>query len=90
MSDYKIIKRIFISDRIKATGKTVHYSGQNELPMPFSLEIVQYYDDNGYYLFYLDDKGEVQTDTYHDSLQGAIEQAEWEFGISELDWEDVK
>jgi hypothetical protein len=89
MSDYKVIKRFFFKEDTKSTGKTVHYSGRNELPVPFSLEIIQYNDDAGYYLFYLDKNGEVQTDTYHDSLQAAMEQAQWEFDISEDDWEEV-
>ena len=90
MNDYKIIKRFVFNGKIRATGKTVHYFGNDELPPPFSLEIAQYEDDNGYYLFYLDKNGEVQTDTYHDSLQAAIEQAQWEFNISEGEWEEVK
>jgi hypothetical protein len=87
---YKIIKRIVFNGKIKPTGKTVHYFGNNELPLPFSLEIAQYEDDNGYYLLYLDKNGEVQTDTYHDSIHAAMEQAEWEFDISEEEWEDAK
>jgi hypothetical protein len=86
MSRYKVIKRAFLKDRTKPTGKTKHYSDQNQLPMPFSLEIVQYYDDDGYYLFYIDINGQVQTDTYHDSLQGAISQAEWEFELTDDAW----
>lgn len=89
MSDFRVIKRIFLKEKNIPTGKTVHYFGQSELPAPFSLEIIQYFDDDGYYLFYLNEKGEVQTDTYHDSLEGAIEQAKWEFKISENDWEDI-
>ncbi|GFL61111.1 hypothetical protein TUM15775_18620 [Neisseria gonorrhoeae] len=37
-------------------------------------------------MFYLDETGQEQTDTYHDTLDSAFEQAEFEFGISKEEW----
>jgi hypothetical protein len=43
--------------------------------------------DPGYYLFYCDDSGVEFTDTYHDSLDQALSQAEWEFRTKADEWE---
>ena len=37
-------------------------------------------------MFYLDELDNEQTDTYHNSLTEAFEQAEFEFGFKENDW----
>ena len=69
-----------------ATGKTKHFLGNMELPMPAKLQIAQYANDSGFYLFYLDDQGSIMTDTYHDSIEGAMDQAQCEFNTEEKDW----
>jgi len=53
---------------------------------PYELRIVQFEGDAGYYLIHFAETGEELTDTYHDSCQQAMEQAEFEFGITESDW----
>ena len=46
-----------------------------------------HYDgDSGFYLFYLDKSGKEQTDTYHESIEGAFKQAEFEFGVKKEYW----
>jgi len=72
------------------TGKTKHFKGDREIPAPHSLQIVRYPNDRGYYLLYLDENGNELTDTYHDRLQGAIEQANWEFSVQPEEWEFVE
>lgn len=55
---------------------------------PHSLEIHEYGSDI-FYLFYLDAGGEMLTDSLHSDLQGALEQAEFEFLIQPGEWEAV-
>ena len=86
MADYIVLQRVRLSKHHVPTGKTEHYLGNELLPTPFELNIAQYFDDDGYYLFYLDKNGVVLTDTYHDDIQSAMEQAEWEFGVKTTDW----
>ena len=43
----------------------------------------------GYYLLYLDSEGNELTDTYHDTLESAFDQAEWEFRVQPAEWEEV-
>jgi hypothetical protein len=64
---------------VLATNRTRHVV-DGEAKEPFAqLAIARYPDDDGYYLFYLDAEGDVVTDTYHDSLAGAVEQADYEY-----------
>ena len=70
-----------------ATGHTRHSFGGVLLPEPRGLLISRYDDDPGYYLLYLDDRGDIQTDTYHESLDGAFRQAKFEFSLELSDWE---
>ncbi|WP_410810391.1 hypothetical protein [Micromonospora sp. 067-2] len=51
------------------------------------LRIVQYDGDEPQaYLFYCDDSGEEMTDTVHDSVADAMEQATAEFGVQRHYW----
>jgi len=60
------------------TDRTRHVvDGEPKEPF-LQLAIARYPGDDGYYLFYLDSGGGVVTDTYHDSLEGAVEQADYE------------
>lgn len=85
----KELFRIYL-DKFSNASKTIHSNEYGELPMPFALSIVQYDDDNGFYLFYLDEFGNEQTDTYHDNLEKAFDQAEFEFGIKKNDWVSIE
>ena len=85
----KELYKIYLKDSKKsfvATGNTTHYDGNKILPQPFALSIAQYDGDSGFYLFYLDESGKEQTDTYHESIEGAFKQAEFEFGVKKEDW----
>lgn len=73
--------------RHAATGFTVHRRGDEVLPKPSALVIAQIGSDPGYYLLYLDDAGKEMTDTYHDDLDGAFEQAMAEFGLAKEEWQ---
>jgi hypothetical protein len=53
---------------------------------PFkALEICQHPGDAGYYLMYEPETG-YGTDTWHLSLEDALHQAEWEFGVLKNEW----
>jgi hypothetical protein len=92
MADTRLIvlRRLVLKPEHRPTGKTRHYYGASELPPPSILKVVKYADDQGYYLFYCDDAGEEFTDTYHESLEAALAQAEWEFGVKPTEWESIE
>ena len=88
----KELYKIYLKDSKKsfvATGNTTHYDGNKILPQPFALSIAQYDGDSGFYLFCLDESGKEQTDTYHESIENAFKQAEFEFGVKKEDWKNL-
>jgi hypothetical protein len=68
------------------TGKTLHTLGGQPLPAAVSLQIVQLGGADGYYLFYLDGSGKELTDTWHETIDRAMKQAEREYGVKKSDW----
>jgi hypothetical protein len=62
-----------------STGKTRHVAGESEVADFAGLAIAQYPSDPGFYLFYCDENWKAITDTYHETLDAAIDQAEFEF-----------
>ena len=89
MSKYKIIKTITLQTHHIPTGKTVHYQDDDEISGISQLQIIQYDNDHGYYLFYLDSEGKELTDTYHDTITQAMEQASFEFNVLPDEWVDI-
>jgi len=60
----------------------------NDFPPFVRLEIAQYPSDNGFYLLHICASGEV-ADTCHESMEEAMHQAEFEFGVQESEWESA-
>ncbi len=89
MGTYHLLKKVTLSaSRHQATGNTRHYRNDREIPPPSELKIVSYSNDQGYYLLYLDAQGNELTDTYHESVESAMEQAAWEFNVLPDDWKN--
>ena len=87
MNDFKLIRRIRLGSAHRSTGRTRHYRGLEELPRPSELRIVQYEGDSGFYLLYCDGMAREFTDTYHENIERAMSQAEWEFSVKPDEWE---
>jgi hypothetical protein len=97
MLDYLVHRTITLKPHHSPTGRTRHSSATisddgelirgPDLPAPHSLMIAQLLPDPGYYLLYLDESGEEITDTYHESLEKAFQQAEREFNVKPDDWD---
>ena len=89
MAEYIILKHVVLGSKHVATGQTRHYLGTEILPLPSELSIAQYPGDSGFYLLYFDSSGKELTDTYHDSVENAMAQADFEFQVKPSDWQDV-
>lgn len=87
MPEYIVLRRIRLGVQHKATGLTRHFVGGGLLSKPSELLVVRYPDDAGYYLLYCDENGSELTDTFHESLESALAQAEWEFQVKPGEWE---
>jgi hypothetical protein len=86
---YDVLWTVELSAGHLPTGKTTHYAAGEILSPPHSLQITRYKDDAGYYLLYLDETGMEMTDTYHDDVESAMAQAEWEFGVKADEWQKL-
>lgn len=88
---YNYLKTIDLNPlRHKLTKNTRHFVyGEQIEDSITSLKIVQCRPDAGFYLLYFDASGKELTDTYHSTVNEAMEQAKWEFGVEVRDWEDV-
>ena len=81
---------------LKVLGNTRHAQGHIDgdhvvddgaLPTPAWVQIEP--DGDAYLLLYLDANGDSITDTWHQTLDDAKGQAEFEFGTTEKDWKTV-
>ena len=81
-----LLKKIVLDNRHTPSGYTRHSRSGMDVPTPKELRIVQYPNDSGYYLFYCDGSGVELTDTFHESIVSAEEQALAEYGVSPVDW----
>ena len=79
----KVIYYTTIDDRHIVTGNTRHYHNNRLLDKSKWLAICKYDKDEGYYIFQGHGENDDLSDTYHETLDDAIQQAEYEFiGIS--------
>src|SRR5579864_6330210 len=73
-------------------GRTRHViadsRGQREFPPFVELEIAKYPGDDGFYLLHISVDGSM-ADTHHSTIEEAIHQAEWEFGVQRAEWRVV-
>lgn len=84
--NYDIIKYVYLTNDHKQTFHTIHKVNDKLIDKPYKLQITKYPNYEGFYLIYLDKNGEEITDTYHENIEDAMNQAEWEFGINKKDW----
>ncbi len=86
MSTPATLKRVVLGGQHQQPRRTRHTisdgRGVRDFPAFVSLEIVQYPTDNGYYLLHITVNGEV-ADIWHQSLEDAMHQAEFEFGVQD-------
>lgn len=82
----KVLRYAVVVHRCRPTGKCRHVVGGKIPPPAIGLAICQYSNDCGYCLFYCDGEWRVVTDTYHESIEKAIEQAEFEYEGVSANW----
>ena len=68
------------------TGSTRHLVAGNSIQPASRLAIAQFPGQPGFYLYYCDDTWEVMTDTWHQTVEDAEAQAEFEYKGSSNAW----
>ena len=88
VGDARILRVAQIDDEVRPTGATRHSLGElvdGEIVMgdalgPFAaLVIIEEESSSGFLLLYLDQNGDPVADTWHETLEDAIDQAEHEY-----------
>ena len=73
-------------------GRTRHTRSdgqvERDFPLFIRLQIAQYPGDQGYYLLHICEDGSM-ADTYHETVDEAVHQAEFEFGVQPSEWRSI-
>ena len=75
-----------LDHRHRRTGMCKHVIGEQPLGEVKGLAICHDPDQVGYYLFYCDEHWNSMTDTWHQTLEDAKDQAEFEYEGSQRTW----
>jgi hypothetical protein len=90
MSELTSLFRVELSEHRLCPGRTKHSlsdaSGTREFPPFTALEICSTANESSFYLMYESETG-LGTDTWHQTLDDAMHQAEWEFGVVKSEWQ---
>ncbi|MCV6637169.1 hypothetical protein [Candidatus Albibeggiatoa sp. nov. NOAA] len=90
MADYTLLFQVKLNPLChQSTGNAKHFRNGELCSTPHELKIIQYNGNDDFYLFYCGIDGIEFTDAYHDSIESALEQAEWEFNIKPSDWNKI-
>jgi hypothetical protein len=93
MNQMMAIKKVTLTDKHLRPGRAKHQlkdsSGLRDFPPLTHLTITTYPDEqSGFYLMNHCSDG-LGTDTLHETLEEALEQAEWEFEVKPEEWTDT-
>src|SRR5690348_3348676 len=82
----KVLKTAKVAEHaLTRTGDTIHYVEDGRTSSISNLAIAQYPEEAGFYLFQCDQRWNVITDTWHESVEAAETQAEFEYaGVSTI------
>ena len=69
-------------------GRTRHFNVHGPLAGAAELRIAVDDESPGFFLLYFDGEGRGITDTWHETVDRAMAQADWEFSIKPADWRD--
>jgi hypothetical protein len=93
MSQMIAIRRVKLASHHLTPGRTKHHladaNGTRDFPPFVSLSIVHEPGGTACYLMHECENG-PGTDTWHQSLDAAIHQAEWEFGVLPEEWKVIE
>jgi hypothetical protein len=80
----KVVYYAIVDEHCRPTGKCKHWRGKVLLGPVASLAICQYENEKSLYLFFCNGRWEPETDTWHETVEEAKRQAEFEYeGISQ-------
>jgi len=75
----RVLQYAVVDEGVAPTGGTVHQVGGGVMGPAAALAICQFDGEDCCYLFYCDANWNVVTDTWHESVDQAMSQAEFEY-----------
>jgi hypothetical protein len=78
-----------IDQRHRPTGNCQHFVNDVRQGPAVNLAICTYSGEPGYYLFSCDEEWAVITDSWHETLDGAMSQAEFEYDGVNATWQPL-
>ena len=85
-----VVARVKLQSHHVPTGRTHHVIAGEAMAAPAQLRVTRWADDAGFYLMYCDAEGQEMTDTWHETLEKAFRQAQFEFGVTPAEWDIVE
>ena len=82
------IRKAVLDQHHLRPGRTKHSSNGKDFPPFTSLVICKSAGDAGYFLMHICENGQV-SDTWHENLDDAMHQAEWELGVQADEWVEI-
>ncbi|HEY1689581.1 MAG TPA: hypothetical protein VGF95_12045 [Solirubrobacteraceae bacterium] len=86
----RLLREVRLRPEHRPTGKTRHSIHGADFPPTTTLRIVQYDGDPGYFLLHIDKDGGEGADTWHQTLDEAMQQANREFQVKREDWRSIE
>ena len=92
MAEFTALKKVILGphhSQPTSVGATIHEGRTMRPRAPFiELQIARYEGEKSCYLFHISGNDE-STDTLHDSLEDAMQDAEDIYGVARMEWIDV-
>ena len=82
----RVLHFTIIDRTIRPTGNTKQIVGGVLMGPAYGLAICKYENDSWYYLFGCDKNWNSITDTYHETIEDAIDQGEFEYEGTRSQW----
>lgn len=89
VNEPRVLYRVKLGPQHTPTGNTRHIVRGEPMEAPTQLRISQFPGEKQVYLYYCDDTGFELNDTFHDTVERAMSQAEFEFRVRPDEWEAV-
>jgi hypothetical protein len=84
----KVLRYTLVDESARPTGNCKHWVHEQMVGPARALAICQYEGETGYYLFSCDSRWQVLTDTWHETMEDTLRQADFEYEEITMNWRD--
>jgi hypothetical protein len=88
ISGARVLRFAFLDKSVRPTGSCQHCVQAQIMGPVQALAICQYEGEAGYYLFSCDSRWQAVADTWHETIEDALRQAEFEYEGITTNWRE--